>query len=266
MTDVSSSNAPTEKSGDATLFEKLKASEAARAESQAFQKATSEILSVISESPADVQPVFNMIVERAVELCGAAFGFVLRYDGQVISIAAHHNLDPEGLRLLQTIYPMSPKPGSLVARALTERRVVHIGDILAEPAYPYSSLQQALGYRTIVAVPFYRQQEPIGAIAIYRQEVAPFSETQIALVQTFANQAVIAIENVRMFNELRQKTRKVEEQAEQLAEWNRKERLDYSAIGTVCNLAARLCGEASDGQSLLRPACSQRLSQMWMPR
>jgi two-component system, NtrC family, sensor kinase len=211
MTDVSSFNAPAENGGDATLLEKLKTSETARAEAQSFQRATSEILLVINESPADVQPVFNMIVERAVELCGAAFGFVLRYDGQVISIAAHHNLDPEGLRLLQTFYPMSPKPESLVGRALIERRVVHIRDILAEPAYPFSSLQQALGYRTIVVVPFYRQQEPIGAIAIYRQEVAPFSETQIALVQTFANQAVIAIETVRMFNEIREKSRKVEE-------------------------------------------------------
>lgn len=205
MTDISGSKALKESSGDATLFEKLKASEAARAEAQAFQKATSEILSVISGSPTDVQPVFNMIVERAVELCGAAFGFVLRYDGQVISVAAHHNLDAEGLRVLQTFWPMAPKPESLVGRAILERRVVHVHDILTEPAYPYSSVQQALGYRTIVVVPFYRQQEPIGAIAIYRQEVAPFSETQIALVQTFANQAVIAIENVRMFNEIRER-------------------------------------------------------------
>jgi transcriptional regulator with GAF, ATPase, and Fis domain len=221
MTDISGSKALKESSGDATLFEKLKASEAARAEAQAFQKATSEILSVISGSPTDVQPVFNMIVERAVELCGAAFGFVLRYDGQVINVAAHHNLDAEGLRVLQTFWPMAPKPESLVGRAILGCRVVHVHDILTERAYPYSSLQQALGYRTIVVVPFYRQQEAIGAIAIYRQEVAPFSETQIALVQTFANQAVIAIENVRMFNEIREKSRQVEEQAEQLADWNR---------------------------------------------
>ena len=104
-----------------------------------------------------------------------------------------------------------------MGRAILERRVVHVHDILTEPAYPYSSAQKALGYRTIVVVPLYRQQEPIGAIAIYRQEVAPFSETQIALVQTFANQAVIAIENVRMFKEIREKSRKVEEQAEELA-------------------------------------------------
>jgi class 3 adenylate cyclase len=162
-----------------------------------------------------------MIVERAVQLCGAAFGFVLRYDGQIISVAAHYNLDPEALRVLQTVWPMAPKPESLVGRAILERRSVHIHDVLTEPAYPYSSTQQALGYRTIVVVPFYRQREPIGAIAIYRQEVAPFSEAQIALVQTFANQAVIAIENVRMFNEIREKNRQVEEQAEQLAEWNR---------------------------------------------
>jgi class 3 adenylate cyclase len=221
MTDVSSPKAPRENSGDSTLLEKLKASEAARTEAQAFQRATNEILSVISQSSTDVQPVFNMIVERAVELCGAAFGFVLRYDGQIISIAAHHNLDAEALRGLQTVWPMAPKPESLVGRAILERRVVHVHDILTEPAYPYSSTQKALGYRTIVVVPLYRQQKPIGAIAIYRQEVAPFSETQIALVQTFANQAVIAIENVRMFNEIREKSRKVEEQADELAEWNR---------------------------------------------
>ena len=205
MTDVSSPKAPRENSGVSGLLEKLKASEAARTEAQAFQRATNEILSVISQSSTDVQPVFNMIVERAVELCGAAFGFVLRYDGQIISIAAHHNLDAEALRGLQTVWPMAPKPESFVGRAILERRVVHVHDILTEPAYPYSRAQKALGYRTIVVVPLYRQQEPIGAIAIYRQEVAPFSENQIALVQTFANQAVIAIENVRMFNEFGRK-------------------------------------------------------------
>src|SRR5262249_17737584 len=102
-----------------------------------------------------------------------------------------------------------------------ERRVVHIHDVLTEPNYAYSQLQQVLGYRTFVAVPIFRQEIPIGAIAVYRQEVEPFSDTQIALVGTFADQAVIAIENARMFSELKAKRGQGEEKAGKLAEGNR---------------------------------------------
>ncbi len=110
---------------------------------------------------------------------------------------------------------------SLVGRAILERRVVHVHDILSVQGYVYSALQTVLGYRTFVTVPMLRATEPIGAIAVYRTEVAPFSDQQIALLQTFANQAAIAIENLRMFNEIQDKSRQVEAQAEQLAEWNR---------------------------------------------
>jgi class 3 adenylate cyclase len=213
---------PAETAGTlASLTEQLKVSEMRRAEAQSFQHATSEILQAIRASPTDVQPVFNMIVKRAVELCGALFGYVLRYDGEIISLAAHHNLNLEGVRFLDGIFPMPANKKALVGRCVLERRVVHIYDVLAESDYAYSQLQQVLGYRTFLAVPIFRQKTPIGAIAIYRQEVVPFSDTQIALVETFADQAVIAIENARMFNELQEKSRQVEEQAVQLAEWNR---------------------------------------------
>ena len=206
----------------ASLTEQLKITETRRAEAQSFQQATSEILQVIRASPADAQPVFDMIVKRAVELCGAAFGYALRYDGEILSLAAHHIPGhTEGLRLLETIFPMPPDKKALVGRSVLERRVVHIHDVLTEPNYAYSQLQQILGYRTFVAVPIFRNESPIGAIAVYRQEVAPFSDTEIALVETFADQAVIAIENARMFSELQAKSRQVEEQAAQLAEWNR---------------------------------------------
>jgi len=191
------------------------------AEALQQQEATSEILRVISRSTTDVQPIFDTIVERAVRLCDAAFGFVLRFDGEIVSLAAHYNLSLEGLELLQRIWPMRPNPQSLVGCALLEQRVVHIHDIRAETNYPYSELAQKLGYRTIVVVPMYHEGRPTGAIAIYRLEVAPFSEGQIALVQTFADQAAIAIENLRMFNEIQEKSRQVEEQAAQLAQWNR---------------------------------------------
>jgi class 3 adenylate cyclase len=206
----------------ASLTDQLNVSETRRAEAQSFQKATSEILQVIRESPADVQPVFDTIVKRAVELCGAAFGYVARYDGEILSLAAHHIPGhAEGVRLLETVYPMKADKKAFVGRSVLERRVVHIHDVLAEPNYAYSQLQKVLGYRTFVVVPIFRQESPIGAIAVYREEVAPFSDTQIALVETFADQAVIAIENARMFSELQEKSRQVEEQAAQLAEWNR---------------------------------------------
>jgi len=205
----------------ASLSEKLKISEARRAEAQSFQQATSEILQMIREAPADAQPVFDMIVRRAVELCGAAFGYVLRYDGDVLSLAAHHVPDAEGRRLLEATFPLRANKQALVGRSVLERRVVHIQDVLSESNYAYSQLQKVLGYRTFVVVPIFRQEGPIGAIAVYRQEVAPFSDTEIALVETFADQAVIAIENARMFSELQAKSRQVEEQAAQLAEWNR---------------------------------------------
>jgi adenylate cyclase len=115
---------------------------------------------------------------------------------------------------------MPAKPESLVGRAVLERRVVHVHDILVEEGYVYSALQKSLGYRTIVTVPMLRQSEPIGAIAIYRTKVAPFSDRQIALLQTFANQAVIAVDNAQSFAEIQEKTRTIQKQAAELAEWN----------------------------------------------
>jgi len=215
-----SSDAETGYAG-AALAEQLKISEARCAEARSFQRATSEILQVIRESPADAQPVFNLIVKRAVELCGAAFGYVLRFDGETLSLAAHHVPDAEGRRVLEGTFPLRANKQAFTGRAVLERRVVHIHDVLTESNYAYSQLQKVLGYRTFVVVPIFHQQNPIGAIAVYRQEVAPFSDPEIALVETFAGQAVIAIENARMFSELQAKSRQVEEQAAQLAEWNR---------------------------------------------
>jgi adenylate cyclase len=182
------------------------------------QRAT--ILQAINRSRGDVEPVFDSILKRAIELCGAAYGFILRYDGQIITLVAHHNLDSEGLRVLQTIWPGPARPESLVGRAVLELRIVHVHDILAEQGYVYSALQKSLGYRTIVTVPMLRQSEPIGAIAIYRTEVAPFSDKQIALLQTFANQAVIAVDNAQSFAVIQEKNRTIQQQAAELAEWN----------------------------------------------
>jgi adenylate cyclase len=234
----------------ATLTEQLRISEAALADAQAHQRATSEILEAISRSRGDVEPVFESILRRAVALCEAAYGFILRYDGRDITLVAHHNLAAEGVRLLQSIYPIQAGPESLVGRAVLERRVVHVHDILAERGYRYSALQQSLGYRTIVTVPLLRQSEPIGAIAVYRTEVAPFSDRQIALLQIFANQAVIAVDNAQSFAEIEEKNRTIQEQAAQLAEWNRTLEMrvaeQVTQLGRMSRLTRFLSPKVSD--------------------
>jgi adenylate cyclase len=234
----------------AKVSEQLRISEALRAEAQAHQKATSDILQAINRSRGAVEPVFDSILKRAIELCEAAYGFILRYDGKTISLVAHHNLDSEGLRVLRTIWPGPATPKSLVGRAVLERRIVHVHDILAEQDYAYSALQESLGYRTIVTVPMLGQSEPIGAIAIYRTEVAPFSDRQIALLQVFANQAVIAVDNAQSFAEIEEKNQTIQQQAAQLAEWNRtlEERVanQVAQLGRMSRLTRFLSPKVSD--------------------
>src|SRR5262245_39903036 len=170
--------------------------------------ATSEILAVISQSPTDVQPVFDTIVRSAVRLCNGVLGNVLRYDGQVVSMAAEHNLREEGLEALRRLYPGPLISDSLPGRALLTRAVVHVHDVANDTELPAgASLARAGGFRTAISVPMLREGEPIGTINVARREVQPFSQTEIDLLKTFADQAVIAIENVRLFKELEAKNR-----------------------------------------------------------
>jgi GAF domain-containing protein/DNA-binding response OmpR family regulator len=165
------------------------------------QTATSEILRVISGSPTDVQPVFDAIVQSATRLCGAAFAAAFRYDGHQMTFTAHHNMTDAELAVMRPHFPQPATRGAATGRAMLDRRIVHIPDIREDPEYT-SSLRGELGFRTILAVPILRDGEPIGALGLWRREVAPFSDKQIELMSTFADQAVIAIENVRLFTEL----------------------------------------------------------------
>ncbi len=181
------------------------------------QTATSEILGVISSSPTDVQPVFEVIVERAVRLCGGRFGRVYRYDGNLIHVVARHGVSAAGAEELQRVFPRPATEDTIVGRVITTRQAAYVTDIDRAEGVPLLSRQmiEALGTRSQVTVPMLRAGEPIGAMTIGWAEPDGFGEQQIALLQTFANQAVIAIENVRLFKELEARNSDLTETLEQ---------------------------------------------------
>jgi GAF domain-containing protein len=165
------------------------------------QTATSEILRVISRSPTDVQPTFDAIAASATRLCDAANGLVMRFDGQLLHLAAHHNVAPERLAAIEQTYPIPPDRRGVTGRVVMSHSVVHVPDVTADPEYALPAAT-TVGYRSVLGVPMLRDGMAIGAILVARDHVAPFSDNQIALLKTFADQAVIAIENVRLFTEL----------------------------------------------------------------
>ncbi len=178
-------------------------------ESLEQQTATSEILGVISSSPTDVQPVFDTILTDALRICEAHYGAIFRFDGEAFHHAASANVAPELLAYL-TSSPIKPGRQSALRRVGLERQPVHIPDVLADPECELPEPYRKEGLRSVLAVPLLRENALIGAITIHRRDVRPFSEKQIALLRTFSDQAVIAIENVRLFNELEEKNLQLE--------------------------------------------------------
>ena len=177
------------------------------AEALARETATSEILRVIASSPSDVQPVFDAIALAAMRLSGSTIGVVTRYDGEFLHLAAHsHHAFPEAVEMVRRIFPSRPSRALLHGRVVLDRAVVHMPDVQAEAEYR-QSIATAFRARSSLGVPMLLDGRVVGVIAVARVELRPFKEAEITLLQTFADQAVIAIENVRLFTELQTSNR-----------------------------------------------------------
>jgi GAF domain-containing protein len=226
---------------NARLFEAEQQRTRELTESLEQQTATSEVLEVISRSAFDLQTVLDTLVESAERLCEAHFAFIFRKEGQGYRLAANHGFSAEYKAWMQT-HTIAPGSKTLVGRTAVARRTVHIPDATADPDYQWAESISRGGFRTMLGVPLMREGEPIGVIAICRKIVSPFTNKQIELMTTFADQAVIAIENARLLSELR------ESLEQQTATANVLEVISRSAFDlravfeTVAESSVRLCG------------------------
>jgi len=173
------------------------------------QTATADVLKVISRSTFDLRAVLQTLVESAARLCEADKATITRQIGGVFFRAEGHGFSPEFIEYVRDV-PVEPERGTATGRALLEGKVIHIPDVLADRDYAWAEAQRLDGFRTILSVPMLREGVPIGVLALTRSEVRPFTDKQIELVSTFADQAAIAIENVRLFDEIQDKSRQLE--------------------------------------------------------
>jgi len=229
------------------LFEEVQARNRELRVSLEQQTATSELLKVIGRSTFDLQPVFDTLAESAVRLCEAERAIVFRYDGEFLRAVAWHNPSPEMIAFVEA-NPIRLGRHSTAGRAGLERKTIHIRDVQADPEYSYGA-PQIDPVHTTLAVPMLRGDELLGATVIYRFEIRPFADSHIALMETFSDQAVIAIENARLFEEVQARTRELTDALQQqtatadvLKVISRSAFDLHTVLDTLTSSAALLCG------------------------
>ena len=215
------------------------------------QTATANILRVISRSPTDVQPVFDAIAAKALDLCRAKTSTVFRFDGVLVHLVAGHSLSPEGIESLRRAFPMPLGRGSVATRAVLTRDIVYISDIREDPEFRLQAVAQAVDFRSLLAVPMLHEGTPIGAISVAGAKPAAFSQRQVDLLKTFADQAVIAIENVRLFNETKEALEQQTATAEILRVIASSPTDLQPVLEAVAKNAARVCGAADSSIAVL---------------
>jgi two-component system, NtrC family, sensor kinase len=231
-------------------------------ESLEQQTATSEVLQVISSSPGDLQPVFDAMLANAVRICDAKFGNIHRWDGEAMHLVATHNI-PLAFAEARRRSPMRPDPGNPIGRMVATKAVVHVADLPADERYierrdpDVVAAVELGGVRTFVAVPMLKENKLIGAVIVYRQEVRPFTDKQIALVTSFAAQAVIAIENARLLKELRESLEQQTATSEVLKVISSSPGELKPVFDAMLESATRICG-ATFGSMLLRDGDAYR--------
>jgi signal transduction histidine kinase/putative methionine-R-sulfoxide reductase with GAF domain len=241
---------------NARLLNELRQRTSDLTESLEQQTATSKVLEVISRSAFDLQAVFETVAESSVRLCGADRAFIFRFDGELLRMVVAYNSPPEFKEWVAQ-HPIRPGRHSGSARAALERRTIHIPDVRADPEYTYGA-KDAEAIRTILGVPILKGESLLGVMMIYRLEVKPFTDKQIALVETFADQAAIAIDNVRLFEAEQQRSRELAESLEQqtatsevLKVISRSTFNLQTVLNTLTESAAQLC--EADMTQIMRP-------------
>jgi len=230
------------------LFKELESRNRDLTEALEQQTATGDILKVISQSQTDVQPVFEAIAESALRLCDAKHGMVFLFDGELIHLAAVTGTEREATEAARRSFPQAPGRASATTRAIQTLRAVVIPDVLEDPEFQLAEIVRVTDFRSLMSVPMLRGGKPIGAVTVIRAAAAPFPDAQVALLRTFADQAVIAIANVRLFTELQARNRELTEALEQQTATSEILRVISSSatelgpvLDTVAANAARVC-------------------------